>query len=133
MKDLLISSDATKLDAAWVIREVRASYWGHSQSPVQILRAIDNSLCFMAWLENEPVGFCRVVTDKATFSSITDMIVAAKWQRHGVGTALLKAALAHPWVMPTICILASRDATEFYRPHGFAFAGRDVMKRNPHD
>jgi len=129
---LTISADPALLNHAWVIHALRASYWGGDLTPLQVLRAIDRSLCFGAYVTNprEQVGYCRIVTDGVTFSTVTDLIVGEKWQHQGIGTALMRAALAHPEVAPTICVLQTRDATKFYTRLGF-MKTTNVLKLNP--
>ena len=135
LTNLRISTKPEEIDSTWVITELRATYLGERLTPIQIMRAMDHSLCFCAYLDNAPgtqqVGFARVVTDRSVFSSITDMLVGEAHRRHGVGTALLAAILAHPWVAPTICILESRYAADFYAKQGFKPVTAGVMRRMP--
>lgn len=127
-----ISTDPSKIDMRWVITTLRSSYWGEWMTPIQIMRACDHSLCFGAYLNSgEQVGIGRFVTDRAVFSSLTDLAVDELWQRKGVGTAIMRAALEHPHIHPTICILYSRDACDFYAKFGFIHIGGQVMKRAP--
>ena len=128
-----VSSSHDDLDQNWVINQILESYWGKWMTPIQVMRAVDNSMCFGAYLTEtkRQVGFLRVVTDKASFSSITDCLVEPGLRGKGIGSALLWAALWHPYIKPTICILSSRDARPFYVKFGFLSVGGDVMKRSP--
>ena len=131
--DFYISSDRRDFDFAWIVRAIRTSYWGSWQSGEAITLAINHSLNYGAFTRETraQIGFIRAVTDHATFSSITDVIVTPEWQRKGVGTALMEKLLANPWMVPTICVLASRDARDFYSRFRFVSVGGDVMKRSP--
>lgn len=130
-----ISMEGNVVDLAWVCDQLHGSYWGAWLTDEQILGAIENSLCFWAHhydgVEAVPVGFCRVVTDGFTFSSVTDLLVAREFQRQGIGTRLLQAALEHPKVSPTVCILSTRDAASFYAKFGFERQLIGVLKRSP--
>lgn len=95
-----------------------------------LMRATENSLCFSAWIENSQVGFARVITDRATSSLINDVVVDKKWREKGIGTALMQAALGHPLVSNTICILHTRWASDFYQKFGFVPVG-GMLKRDP--
>ncbi len=132
MLSLRIYTDPACLDHEWLLRTLGASYWGGSYTRVQILRALDHSLCFGAYLgdPSTQIGFVRVVTDHAIFSSITDVIVDPQWRGQGVGTKLLEAVVAHPAVATTICVLETRHARGLYKKFGFSEGG-DVLKRNP--
>lgn len=128
---LEISSDPARLDFGWISRTLQASYWGEHLSVAAILKACDHSLCFGAYIEGQQVGFLRIITDRAIISSVTDLIVSDRHQRKGVGTALLKAGLAHTDVCKTAVILRTRDAAEFYAKFGFVAIGGGVMQKDP--
>lgn len=129
-----ISNKHDDLDMRWVINAISTSYWGDWLTPMQIMRACDNSLCIGAYTspdEMKQIGLCRIVTDHATFSTITDMIVQYEHRRQGVGSAMLAEALAHPWVSKTACILQTRNATDFYERFGFRTVAGNVMMKSP--
>lgn len=126
-----ISARRSHLDMRWIIAALQSSYWGGHLTPQQIMRACDKSLCFGAYVDDHQIGLCRVITDQAMNSAITDMIVQPELRRMGVGSALVEAVVTHPWVRPTICVLASRDARPFYSRFGFREVGGDVMLRDP--
>lgn len=133
MKPFRVTTKHRDLDLAWVAQALRGSYWGGWLTDDAIRTSVNNSLCFGAYCTETraQIGFCRVITDRAVLSSLTDMIVAPEWRGKGVGSALLRLALGNPWVEPTICVLASRDARGFYTRFGFREAGGDVMLRSP--
>ena len=131
LADLTVTTNRDDLDVRWVIDQLKASYWGGWLTPIQIMRGIDHSLCFGAYIGRKQVGFLRVVTDRATLSSIVDMIVGEGFRGHGVGRRLMEAAIAHTYIAPTMCIIATRDARGFYEKFGFQSVGGDVMKRDP--
>ncbi len=128
---LEISSDPARLDFGWLTRTLQHSYWGEHLSVASILKACDHSLCLGAYLEGQQVGFLRIITDRAIISSVTDLIVSDRHQRKGVGTALMRSALAHPDVWKTSVILRTRDAAEFYAKFGFVPIGGGVMQLDP--
>lgn len=126
-----ISTDPARLDFSWIVPTIQRSYWGGHLSISAILRACDNSLCLGAYLEGQQVGFLRILTDKAIISTVTDLIVSDQHQRKGIGTALMRWALAHPDVWKTSVILRTRDAEKFYAKLGFVAIGGGVMQRDP--
>jgi GNAT superfamily N-acetyltransferase len=66
------------------------------------------------------VGFTRVVTDHATFAYLCDVYVLEEHQGHGLGKAMVRAALAHPALSGARRVmLATRDAHGLYRQNGF--------------
>jgi ribosomal protein S18 acetylase RimI-like enzyme len=120
-------------DRLQVIQWIRASYWGGWQQENQIRFALKHSLALGAYrpVDRMLLGFVRIVTDYATFSSITDLYVDESFRRQGVGRQVMEHVIDETCVSETICILASRDARGFYKKFGFEEIGGDVMKRNP--
>ncbi len=132
LERLRIWTDPSALDFPWLCRTLRATYWGARWTDERIRQAVANSLTFGAYIApgHQQIGFARVVTDRATFSSVMDVVVEPQFRRQGVGTALMKAVVAHPCVSGTICVLDTRDCDAFYAPFGFV-RDKMVMKRNP--
>jgi ribosomal protein S18 acetylase RimI-like enzyme len=123
------------MDWVWFCRALRSTHWGAWLNDTQIMVAVDHSIVFGLYLNHGrvalPVGFARVVTDRAIFSHITDVYVDTEHRNNGYGSALMRAVLAHPDIGRTICILATRDAQGFYGKFGFAAVTESVMKRSP--
>lgn len=132
-----ISEDKMLLDMPWVIDRLMKSYWGGRYTPEKIAEAVTNSLCFGLYRRaNEDafdqIGFARVVTDIATFSSLTDLYVDKEYRNLGLGTKIMEALMKHSGVRNTICILGTKHAHAFYARFGFQpreFG--EVMTRNP--
>lgn len=78
------------------------------------------------------IGLLRVVTDGAIFSSITDVFVDESERGHGVGSALMDAAMASD-VGHTYCILRARPLAQlWYFKWGFRLLDDSgVMAREP--
>ena len=131
--DYYVSTDKTKLDHAFVIREVRASYWGGWRTPNVIMDSIYNSMCFGLYHHgadgDRQVGFARVVTDYCTIAWICDVLVCQEHQGKGLGKFLLRTVMDHPDVEPRSCVLTTRDAQELYAKFGFKRI--EAMKRLP--
>lgn len=130
LTNLHISTEASLLDHDWLFRTLGASYWGRELTKIQLLRAIDNSLCFGVYVDNqaEQIGFARVITDRAIVSTVTDLIVGEAWRRQGVGRKLVEAVISHPWVNHTTCVLQTKHARALYTAFGFV-SSDDVLKR----
>ncbi len=132
LEAIRIWTDPSALDFPWLCRTLRATYWGAGWTDGRIRQAVEHSLIFGAYLQpdHQQIGFARVVTDRATFSSVMDVVVDPQHRRQGVGTALMKAVVAHPCVSGTVCVLDTRDMDPFYERFGFA-RKKTVMMRNP--
>lgn len=131
-RDFKIYSAHENVDLEWTFAALKNSYWGAHYTWDGFLESVDNSVCISAHFEDwrQQIGFARIVTDKALLSHLTDVIVEERWRRQGVATAMLEAALSHPWVKNTLCICQTRYHYGLYAKFGFT-AGGELLKRNP--
>jgi ribosomal protein S18 acetylase RimI-like enzyme len=101
---------------------LRDAYWCKGISRQTVEKAARNaSLVLSAYHGQELVGYLRVVSDRATFGWISDVIVDPRHARRGLGRAMVRCALAHPehqgfrrWLLKT------KDAQGVYAACGFA-------------
>ncbi|MDJ1157271.1 GNAT family N-acetyltransferase [Chelatococcus sp. SYSU_G07232] len=78
---------------AWLAASYRAA-----GLPRQVLdRSVEGSLCFAAFDAAGGIcAFARVVSDRATFAHLCDVIVDPARRGGGIGKALVAAIMAHP-------------------------------------
>jgi N-acetylglutamate synthase-like GNAT family acetyltransferase len=85
-----------------------------------LARAMDGSLCFGVLHRGTLVGFGRVVTDRATFAYLTDVVIHPAHRGRGLGARLTRRILAHPDLQGLRRFaLLTRDAMDFYAAFGF--------------
>lgn len=97
------------------------TYWSPGIPRGVVAKAAANSICAVARDENGAlIGFARLVTDRATFAWLCDVIVLSAHQGQGIGRDLVRALQAHPelgnlrrW------LLGTRDAHGVYEKLGF--------------
>ena len=66
------------------------------------------------------IGFARVVTDYSTFGWVCDVFVDESERGQGIGSRLMQAIVDDPRLRGLRrLVLATRDAHEVYRRHGF--------------
>ncbi len=135
MSTVFVSEYKYLLDFDWVFAQLRNTYWGQNLDPMRLKEAIEKSICFGLYMADaegrHQIGFARVVTDFATFSSLMDVIVEEKHRRKGYGTILMKAVLGHRAVTNTMNVISSRHAVEFYRKFGYKVLDDKVMTLSP--
>jgi GNAT superfamily N-acetyltransferase len=118
--EYLLSLDKERLQID-VIEDflARRSYWGKGRSRADILRTIQNSVCFGIYLRGVQVAFARLVTDHVTFAWLCDVYVDDAQQGKGLGK----------WLVEAVCsfmdeqgirhsLLATRDAQGLYQDYG---------------
>lgn len=100
----------------WLAR----AYWSEGIPRETVERAVRGSLCFSLYDGEEQVGFARVVTDRATFAYLCDVVVAEKHRGCGLGEWLVACVMAHPDLQGLRRFtLATRDAHGLYARFGF--------------
>ncbi len=110
---------ASDLDV--IHRVLRETYWSPGIPRDVVERACANSMCVMA---RDPhgklIGFARVVTDKATFAWLCDVIVLPGKQGRGLGRTLVRTFLDLPELQGLRrWLLGTKDAHGVYAPLGF--------------
>jgi GNAT superfamily N-acetyltransferase len=130
-----ISTDRTRLDAALVHRYLSSdSYWARGVPLEVVERALRNSLCFGLYLQDQQIGFARVVTDGATFGYLADVFIVAGHRGRGLGKRLIAAVMAHPQLQGLRrFMLATRDAHGLYRQFGFTELKNPQVLMERHD
>jgi GNAT superfamily N-acetyltransferase len=126
-----VNDDPAQLDRERVWRWLsEQAYWALGRSREVQDRAIDNSLCVGMYApDGQQVGFCRYVTDRATFAWLCDVFVDES-HRGGLGSFMVRFAVAHPDVAGLrLQLLATRDAHTLYERAGYTrFTEADVAR-----
>ncbi|WP_440030133.1 GNAT family N-acetyltransferase [Chromobacterium amazonense] len=117
-----IDCDPQRLDRERIYRYLsQQSYWARGLPRDIFERSLEHSLCFGAYDEaGSQVGFGRVVTDRATFAYLADILVLDGWRGQGIGKQIVAAMLAHPELQNLRrMMLATADAHGLYAQYGF--------------
>ncbi len=101
------------------------TYWNQGIPPDRIARAHRGA---GAWIgahdeHGRLIASARAVGDGAKWVDIRDVVVAAAWRGRGLGEALVRMLLDHPFVRRAHAVhLHTRDAQAFYHRFGFSDA-----------
>ena len=117
----LISTNPDKLQLE-VIHQYLAgeSYWAPHIPEEIVLRAIQNSLNFGLYTNNQQIGYARIISDFATFAYLCDVFILSDYRGQGLGKWLIKCVLIHPDLQGLRRImLMTKDAHTLYAPFGF--------------
>jgi len=100
---------------------LRDTYWSPGIPRDVVARACANSMCAIARDDSgHLIGFARVVTDKATFAWLCDVVVLSGKQGRGLGRELVRTFLDHPELQGLRrWLLGTKDAHGVYAPFGF--------------
>jgi GNAT superfamily N-acetyltransferase len=121
---ITVSTDKNKLDITFIHNFLKDSYWAKDRTIEIVKISIENSLCFGIYLDNEQIGFARVVTDFAIFAYLMDVFIIEKHRGKGYSTILIDSMLTNPklksikqWGLVTL------DAHFLYKKFGFISVG----------
>ena len=118
--EITITTDAAHIDIDAALALLHSTYWAHDMPRETLVRAIANSLTFAMFRGPELVGLARVVTDRATFAYLTDVVIAEAVRGQRLGHRLTETILRHPDLQGLRRFaLLTADATRFYEEFGF--------------
>jgi N-acetylglutamate synthase-like GNAT family acetyltransferase len=112
----------TESDIDAIHAALKETYWSPGIPRDVVARACANSMCAVARDESgKLIGFARLVTDKATFAWLCDVVVLPGKQGKGLGRALVQMFQRHPELQGLRrWLLGTKDAHGVYAPLGFA-------------
>jgi len=115
-----ISTDPNRLDVKLIHRCLsEQAFWALGRPFEVVQRSLENSLCFGVYHATELVGFCRLVTDHATFGWLDDVFILPEYRGQGLGKWLVECVMSHPEVSGLHRVaLATRDAHSLYVDYG---------------
>jgi len=97
------------------------AYWSKNIPRDLVEKAIANSFCFSAFIENRQIGFARVVSDTATFAYLADVFVLPEFRGRGISRKLMQSVQSHPELQGLRrWMLMTADAHKLYESYGFS-------------
>ncbi|MBO0992880.1 GNAT family N-acetyltransferase [Bacillus sp. SD088] len=123
----MISDDSNLIDLESVAQLLSSTYWASKRTKETIIKSIHNSMTFGLYEGDKQIGFARVISDKAVFSWILDVVIEENYRRNGIGQWLMECILNHPEIKHTKFALATLDANDFYKK--FQFVDNQFLTR----
>jgi len=119
-----VSSDPAMLDLNATHALLLSTPWAALIPRAVMERSIANSICFSVHDETgatrRQVGFARVVTDRATYAYLCDVVIAESHRGLGLSKRLMECVMAHPELQGLRRFqLVTRDAHGLYERYGF--------------
>lgn len=121
MSNMVISDDQSLLDIPRIHNFLsQHTSWAKGIPLAVVEKSIEHSLCFGAYDGDKIVGFCRVITDYATFGNLVDVIVWPDYRGQGISKLLMQAVMNHHQLSGLRRFtLATADAHGLYAQFGF--------------
>jgi len=115
-----VSTDKSKLDVPFIQDFLKDIYWAAGRTIPEVQTTIDSSFCFGLYLDNQQIGFARVVTDYVVFAYLMDVFIAPAQRGKGYSSLLINTMMQEPELQPVkIWRLATTDAHFLYEKFGF--------------
>lgn len=129
--DIIISTDKSLLDLDAVCGFLSRSYWAQNRPRETILRSVENSMCFGAYIGEKQVGFARVVTDGVTMYYLCDVFIDEAYRGQGIGKKLVARITTCDELRNLTGWLGTADAHGLYESYHFEREPERVMRRRP--
>ena len=130
-----------KMDFDKITDMLSTSYWSEGIEKDEVMQGAANSaLVIGAFLDNEQIGYARVISDKPRFAYISDVIIDEPYRNQGIGIRLMEYLLNHESLSDVYqWMLSTRDNHSLYANFGFQplaqpqriMALRRVVKNDP--
>ncbi|WP_333599214.1 GNAT family N-acetyltransferase [Flavobacterium sp.] len=115
-----VSTDKSKLDVPFIQNFLKDIYWAAGRTMEEVQTTIDASVCFGIYLDDEQIGFARVITDYVVFAYLMDVFIDEKHRGKGYASILIEAMMQEPQLHQVkIWRLATSDAHFLYEKFGF--------------
>lgn len=136
--ELTLSSDKSKLNIDFIHDFLVKSYWSPN-IPIEIVKkAIENSISLGLYIGQNQIGFCRLVSDQATFAYLADVFISPEFQGKGYGKWMVKQLNQIPSLKGIRrWMLATKDAQSLYKNAGWSPIENpanfmEIVKKNPY-
>ncbi len=128
-----LDDDPARIDVDAVHRYLsEESYWAAGRSRAVTERLVREAVHVVGlYRHGELVGFCRAVSDHATFAYLADVFVRADHRGDGRGVALVEEMVVNGPLADVRWFLRTADAHGLYERFGFGSATAETMERPP--
>jgi len=117
---ITVSTDKSKLDVPFIQNFLKDIYWAAGRTIDEVQTTIDASFCFGIYLDNQQIGFARVITDYVVFAYVMDVFIDENHRGKGYSSILIEAMMKEPELQEVkIWRLATSDAHFLYEKFGF--------------
>ena len=114
--EIQISTNKSLLQLDIIHNVLKNSYWAKGIPIETIKRSIENSISFGVYIDGKQIGFCRVITDKATFAYLADVFIVEEHKGKGYSRLLMQYVLAYPELQGLRkVLLGTADAHGLYK------------------
>ncbi len=118
--NLQIDSNPQRLNLQFIHEFISNTYWAKGRSEDTMQLCIDHSFNYGLYLDEQQIGFARVVSDLGQFAYLMDVFVDEKYRGKGYAKILMEHILNdEKFEHVKIWRLATSDAHGLYQKLGF--------------
>jgi GNAT superfamily N-acetyltransferase len=115
-----VSAEKSKLNVPFIQEFLTNTYWAKDRTIEDVQITIDNSFCFGIFLDENQIGFARVITDYVAFAYLMDVFIIDEHRGKGYSSILIENIMKEPKLKKVkIWGLATIDAHFLYQKFGF--------------
>ena len=117
---ITISTNKNKLNVPYIQNFLKDVYWASGRTMQEVQTTIEASFCFGIYLDEQQIGFARVITDYVVFAYVMDVFIDESHRGKGYSSILIDAMINEPKLQKVrIWRLATSDAHFLYEKFGF--------------
>ena len=126
-----LDDDRDRIDVDAVHAYITESYWAAGRSMEKMRSAMAGAARVIGLYapDGSQAGFCRVISDAATFAYLADVFVLEPHRGRGLGVEMVREAVdTEPW-SELAWHLRTKDAHALYEKFGFHTPGERSLDR----
>jgi len=118
--NIIISTENSRLDIDLIHQFLTNSYWAKGRTKEEVITTIEHCLNFGVYLDNQQIGFARLLTDYTVFGYLMDVFIIDEHRGKGYAKELVKTIMEHKELQKIKkWMLLTADAHGLYRQFGF--------------
>jgi GNAT superfamily N-acetyltransferase len=125
----VISDERARLDLNRIRQLLAETYWAADRPVAVIETSLANSVGFGLFEATSQIGFARLVSDRATFAWLCDVVIDPAYRGQSLGKWLIECVLSHPAAQVSQQLLRTKDAQALYE--GLGFRRQECLSRRP--
>jgi GNAT superfamily N-acetyltransferase len=127
-----LDDDPARTDVDAVHAYLSRSYWAEGRPRAEVERLVREAQRVVGlYKDGAQVGFCRAVSDGASFAYLADVYVLAEHRGRGLGLELVREMVEGSPYVDRKWLLHTRDMHRLYAKLGFGEPGERLMERDP--
>ena len=118
--NIVISTEKEKLDIDFIHQFLTRSYWAKGRTKQEVITTIEHCLNFGVYINDQQIGFARVLTDYTVFAYLMDVFIIEEHRGKGYSKKMMQTILEHHKLQHVQrWMLATADAHGLYKQFGF--------------